>query len=366
MKDDNGNIIKTIGKMQGALSEQKNRFSAEQAKRESAPRILTPDDFNKKRWTVKETLQTTLNGELLPITKADLKVMAQNIKALEDAHQYAGGITANEIISMSRSADIKRAKAEIHQAVPLQIKGGRIHFVTNAGPDSDLTRHHVIVLLENYEKGMATGTPLQAAKRAAQGSIKFDCDCGRHTFWYRYITTILKVNAGRAELGFPKIRNPYLTGIACKHTLRVMTELNSSLFIHKRIADALAKDRKNLADKTNKKQQANVKLTQKQANDLAKKQDKSQRKVGAIEKKAIQQAMATAKPAKKAANNTKRTAPNPALPDPYIVQRTQLKSLGQTDKQIDDMIAKETEQYRSMGKSDKQIEAMIKASIDNQ
>lgn len=173
---------------------------------------------------MKETLQTTLNGGLLPIpiTKADLKAMAQNIRALEDAHQYAGGITANEIISMSRSADIKRAKAEIHQAVPLQIKGGRIHFVTNAGPDSDLTRHHVIVLLENYEKGMATGTPLQAAKRAAQGSIKFDCDCGKHTFWYRYITTILKVNAGRAELGFPKIRNPYLTGIACKHTLRVM------------------------------------------------------------------------------------------------------------------------------------------------
>ena len=345
MKDDNGNIIKNIGKMQGALSEQKNRFSAEQAQRESAPRILTPDDFNKKRWTVKETLQTTLNGGLLPITKADLKAMAQNIKALEDAHQYAGGITANEIISMSRSADIKRAKAEIHQAVPLQIKGGRIHFVTNAGPDSDLTRHHVIVLLENYEKGMATGTPLQAAKRAAQGSIKFDCDCGRHTFWYRYITTILKVNAGRAELGFPKIRNPYLTGIACKHTLRVMTELNSSLFIHKRIADALAKDRKNLADKTKKKQQANVKLTQKQANDLAKKQNKSQRKVGAIEKKAIQQAMITAKPARKAANNTKRTAPNPVLLDPHTAMRAQLKG---------------------MGLSDKQVEAMIQASVDNQ
>jgi len=334
-----------ILKIKGALSEQKNRSSQEQAQRETAPRILTPDDFNKKRWTVKETLQTTLNGELLPITKADLKVMAQNIKALDNANQYAGGITANEIISMSRSADIKRAKTEIHQAIPLQIKGERIHFVTNAGPDSTLTRHHVIVLLENYEKGMATGTALQAAKSAAQGSVKFDCDCGRHTFWYRYITTILKVNAGRAELGFPKIRNPYLTGIACKHTLRVMTELNSSLFIHKRIADALAKDRKNLADKTKRKQQANVKMTQKQTSELAKKQVKNQRKVGTIEKKRIEKAMQESKPAKKTVNNTKRTVPNPVLPDPHAAMKSQLKL---------------------MGLSDKQVEAMIQASIDNQ
>ncbi len=55
--------------------------------------------------------------------------------------------------------------------------------------------------------------------------------------------------------------------------------------------------------------------------------------------------MITAKPARKAANNTKRTAPNPALPDPHTAMRAQLKG---------------------MGLSDKQVEAMIQASVDNQ
>ena len=55
--------------------------------------------------------------------------------------------------------------------------------------------------------------------------------------------------------------------------------------------------------------------------------------------------MATAKPAKKAANNTKRTAPNPGLLDPHTAMRAQLKG---------------------MGLSDKQVEAMIQASVDNQ
>ena len=67
----------------------------------------------------------------------------------------------------------------------------------------------------------------------------------------------------------------------------------------KRIADALVQDRKNLADKTKKKQQANVKITQKQANDLAKKQDKSQRKVGAIEKRLFNKQWRQQNPQKK-------------------------------------------------------------------
>ena len=86
-------------------------------------------------------------------------------------------------------------------------------------------------------------------------------------------------NAGRAENGFPKIRNPYLTGIACKHVLRAMVELDSSLFIWKFIAKTIEEDRKKNADKTRRKLQKTVTLSQKEANELAERQSRKRRSV---------------------------------------------------------------------------------------
>ena len=61
-----------------------------------------------------------------------------------------------------------------------------------------------------------------------KGGRKFDCSCDRHRYFLRYVATIGGFNAGRDETGFPKIRNPGLKGVACKHVLRVMAELESS------------------------------------------------------------------------------------------------------------------------------------------
>lgn len=37
-----------------------------------------------------------------------------------------------------------------------------------------------------------------------------------------YLNTVAGTVLGRKEGGFPKIRNPNMTGVACKHILRVM------------------------------------------------------------------------------------------------------------------------------------------------
>jgi hypothetical protein len=63
--------------------------------------------------------------------------------------------------------------------------------------------------------------------RLRKGPLKFECDCGRHRYWFRYIATIGGYNAGRPETGYPKIRNPKLFGVACKHVLRVMSDIES-------------------------------------------------------------------------------------------------------------------------------------------
>lgn len=74
-----------------------------------------------------------------------------------------------------------------------------------------------------------------------RGHLSFDCDCERHRYFFRYIATIGGFNAGRDETGYPKIRNPGLKGVACKHVLRVMAELQSSAAILHFIEKAMAK-----------------------------------------------------------------------------------------------------------------------------
>lgn len=279
MQDSNGNILKTIGKLTGSIKEARASQEADALSRDNAPRILSPDMVQGKAWRATKVLTTTLNngGIARPITKSDL--LAFNVNTQKLAGKFSLGVTADEVIKFSTEKDKKRAKDEIHHAVPNRMQGGDIHFITNAGPDSKKTRHHVRVILEKYEASLVSGTPLQAAKFAAKSNIKFDCDCERHTFVFRYLTTKLGANAGRAESGFPKIRNPTLNGIACKHVLRVMIELNNSIAIWKRIAMMVDADRKKNADKTRNKQQKVVRMTQKEASQMAKKQDKTRRAI---------------------------------------------------------------------------------------
>lgn len=272
-------MVKSIGRLSGSISEARASQQADAESRDNAARILSPDAIQGKAWRATKLLTTTLNngGIARPITKSDLLAFNANTQRLSG--KFTLGVTAEEIIKFSLEKDKKRAKDEIHHAVPNRMQGGDIHFITNAGPDSKKTRHHVRVILEKYEASLVSGTALQAAKFAAKSNVKFDCDCEHHTFVFRFLTTKLGANAGRAENGFPKIKNPTLSGIACKHVLRVMIELNNSIFIWKRIAIMVEADRKKNADKTRNKKQKVVRMTQKEANQMAKKQDKSRRKI---------------------------------------------------------------------------------------
>lgn len=195
-------------------------------------KILTADDMS-GLYDVKRGLFTTHNGDYRPITSDDLVIFRQAVKDIQKRHGLqkdgkgvSGGILPKQVIDLSRPEDRKRANREIHQCVPVSNRGSVVHFQTNAGPNSDVERHHVHVQFLGYDSALSSGLAVpDAAKQMAKGKVKFDCDCGRHTFWYRYIATIGNFNYGRAEDGFPKHRNPMLYGIACKHVLRVMATI---------------------------------------------------------------------------------------------------------------------------------------------
>lgn len=191
---------------------------------------------NKAGISANELLEFTLgdtkrNRELKKtLDAATLNAYLANVKAA--SNKFLGGITPQEVINHSRIEDIKRANTQIFLASVFKRKGNVIHFVTNAGIGSKDTHHYVTVQLLDYPQLLLgrtkAPTVLDVRKAVTEGKIRFDCDCGRHRYWYRYIATIGKYNYGIDESRYPSTRNPNVTGVACKHALRVMKHVTSA------------------------------------------------------------------------------------------------------------------------------------------
>lgn len=251
-----------LGKISGHVKQSREHFAEDKRQREAAGReppnrniILTEREV-RGDWDASRVLMTTLGGQVRPITADDLAAFRQNMRiAQKNFKRGKGGITARQVIDAASSrpltymaahvpgsdaryrSDIDKARAEITSAIPVSALNGEIRFLTNAGKDSKVTRHTVIVRLNAFEEAATMvaaadmkdrKTPKQAANWLRKQPLAFDCDCERHRYFFRYLATIGGFAAGRKETGYPKIRNPRLNGVACKHVLRVMAELESS------------------------------------------------------------------------------------------------------------------------------------------
>ena len=252
-----------LGKIRGHVRQSQGHFAADKREREAAGReplstniILTEREV-RGDWDANRVLMTTLGGRVRQITADDLATFRQNMRtAQRHFRNRKGGITARQIIDLASSrplsysspggpgarsdgfrSDLDKARREITSAVPVSAVNGEIRFLTNAGKDSKVTRHTVIVRLNAFDEAAAMvaatdlkdrKSPRQAANWLRKQPLAFDCDCARHRYFFRYLATIGGFEAGRKETGYPKIRNPGLQGVACKHVLRVMAELESS------------------------------------------------------------------------------------------------------------------------------------------
>lgn len=170
------------------------------------------------------------SGLINSLTPATLGLFIANVQTA--AKQFAGGISPRQVVNQSRFVDIKRANEQIHLATIFKRQGNKLYFLTNSGPESKSANHKVVVELLDYPAMMVGRTKLptqsELKNMLENGKIKFDCDCGRHQYWYRYIASVGKFNFGAYENRYPSTRNPNLTGVGCKHVLRVMQQLMSS------------------------------------------------------------------------------------------------------------------------------------------
>lgn len=249
-----------IGKVRGHVGESRKRFERDQREREAAGRapanrniILTEREV-RGDWDASRVLFTTLGGKARIITADDLATFRHNMRQAEKRFRGGKGITARQVIDLASStplqyvmpgqhkSDIDKARREITMAVPVSALNGTIRFMTNAGDDSRVSRHHVVVELHGFESAAAQmaaasnrdgQTPRRIANWLRKQKLSFDCDCERHRYFFRYVASIGGFASGRKETGYPKIRNPNLMGVACKHVLRVMAELESSTSVRR-------------------------------------------------------------------------------------------------------------------------------------
>ncbi|RYF74207.1 MAG: hypothetical protein EOO22_07475 [Comamonadaceae bacterium] len=228
-----------IGNAQSAINKLRQQ---ELDSRRQATTILQPGEVS-GGLSPARLLTTTLGGTARPITPNDL---AQFRLAVEKLGTKARrGLSAKEALSLSTAASIERAKKEISYSLPVRLQAGKLHFVTDSGPQSKVTRHHVHLEFAQYSAALARpGTPALAAQWLCKESpLRFECECGHFRFFLRYVASAGGWVSGRHESGFPKLTNPTLDGAACKHLIRVMTDVQLSVGLRQRIAKMVEADR---------------------------------------------------------------------------------------------------------------------------
>lgn len=317
--------IADLGKVRNAGAEARALALEDEGQRVGAANILDPRQVaSGKGWTPAKVMEATLGTtavvsgqQSVALTGKQIKAFKENIKAVQQ--QFRGGLTARQILDFAAHIDKQRAQREIRVSIPVIAKGGRVQFTTSASLKYKAKNHHVTVEFMSYEAAVAggQGSPLTMARWLRQEPLKFDCDCGRHKFFYRYISTIGAFNAGRPELGYPKVTNPELKGVACKHVVRTMAEIASSANVTAFLATLIEKGR--AAARPSDVKKSTNKITQREMEEQAAKMFKRPRTISSqedqlakrkqiIAKKALTQAVKTAPPPKQTASASKNAA----------------------------------------------------------
>lgn len=216
-----------IGAAKG-LAEAQRAFNSDNSQRTASKTLLKPDDVAGE-YDISRQLVTTLSPDGRPVllTMAHLKQFAHVSK--QRAAKLRKGVTAQAIIDLSGEMDRAKANNEIRTGVPISSKGGVVKFMTNASRGSDKARHYVTVEFLNYLPIVASAIKSdKTGIELAKSPLRISCDCGRWRYWLAYLATKAGYNSGHLEDAFPKIRNPELKGIACKHILRVAANIKQS------------------------------------------------------------------------------------------------------------------------------------------
>lgn len=179
-------------------------------------------------------------------TLADLKRFADAMRGAVDKFQAnVRGVPLLQLESASLPIDKERAR-QVKNARLYKIDGNLLYFRVTGVQQA---YYQVRIRMEDWQTLVyrVHASAQSVAKMAAMGKLSIDCQCGRHQYWYRYLANIGGYDVTPPkEQGFPKIRNPSLTGCCCKHVLKVLSVLKTTP-----IHNVLAKEVQRVREKTN-------------------------------------------------------------------------------------------------------------------
>ena len=180
-------------------------------------------------------------GATVSYTVDDLKRMAESMRRSKANNKASlKGVPLLQLEHNSDPKDVERSK-QVRAATLYKFSGNTLSFQVTASGKNGKKHHQVRVRLEEWYDHLTDPASWNAAAKAvAVGRISFDCTCGRHQYWYRYLATIGNFALAPLEKDFPKIRNPQLKGCCCKHVLKVLSLLKAGT-VHSLIAKELEK-----------------------------------------------------------------------------------------------------------------------------
>ena len=181
--------------------------------------------------------KTSWKDRIKQALKLTVKEHYQNLKKLTAF--YSKGVTVKTALKHSDPKDITRAKEQLKAVAPrtvskegvfvFKVKASELHQDNQYGVAlSRKARFHQVDLFWDLE-------PFRDFDKSPEwlfenAPIKFECSCGRHTYFYRYVWTRINSALGKQEYRYPKRNNANLSGMFCKHGIRTITVLRGSVF----------------------------------------------------------------------------------------------------------------------------------------
>lgn len=344
---------------QKGLAEKKQWFLDADKVRANAKHLLKPSDIldgKDDSGSLIGYMTRQPNGEYRQITIQDLIQFEKQANKLR--HKWKKGIRAKDIVSLSTSkpsrmeeSDFDKAKKQIHAAVPIATKAGELKFSTNSGPNSDRDRHYVTVRMLNFPAAVSAASPPEKIiKDVLEGPLQIGCTCGQWRFVYAYMATVGGYGLEEhRETAFPKIKNPTLTGVACKHIVKVASVLYQSPTIKGFVTRLITVER----DKTQSKLKRNAMAEMKDLEASMAKEHWHQKTIRTEEEK-------RAKRASQPSSVAKAQAKAEAKLKDKVIAKTSARNTGSINDK------KAITSFMSMGFSEKQAQAMLAAAKANQ
>lgn len=206
-------------------------------RRRDGKRTLRPGQLSRK--SVQDLVRLGKKQDGTEFTVDDLKRFDKLRKQYKKRGGGLAGVTYSELVARSAETRVDRAsnrskdRRGVSSAQLLKLRANVATIKVKASAISDHQNHKVDIRFEEWDERMgdADGSDrgyAAAARKACAGRMSINCSCGDHQYRYRYMATLGNYCLSPPkEFAYPKITNPNLTGLACKHVLLAATMLQS-------------------------------------------------------------------------------------------------------------------------------------------